>query len=187
MKFRLAQPRLEVLDELEGTCLLLTSFGDDRPLRGLTGLVDWRLNGQLSRLLRADFVDGHYEEAMFAPIDGRLPFRRLMLIGLGRRSDYTAQRFEDICRFCFKTMIGVDIYDFAMMLPGRIGFDVGLRQALAGWRRAVTESFTPDQLQRLTITLLEPSDVQKELVEPLRLLERELTDVAAGRTGHKSA
>ena len=181
MRFRLVPPRLEVLDELQGTCLVLTSFAEDRPLRGLTGLVDWRLNGQLSRLLLREFVDSHYQEATFAPIDGRLPFSRILLVGMGKRSDFNAQRFEETCRFCFATLLRLGILDFAMTLPGRVGLDVGLRQALVGWRRALLESFTPEQLQQLDLTVLETAEVQRELVEPMRNIEREIADLMAGK------
>ena len=178
MKVRLAQPRLEALDELQAGCLVLTCFADDRPLRGLTGLVDWRLNGQLSRLMQRDFIDGHFHEARLTPIGGRLPFDRLLLVGMGKRSEFNAQRFEDTCRFCFETLVKLPTLDFAMCLPGRVGLDVGLRQALAGWKRAMADAFRPEHLAQLSITILEASEVQRELVEPMRVLERELTEQA---------
>lgn len=182
MKLRLAAPRLEVLDELDGgeqAVLVLTSFSDDRPLRGLTGLCDWRLNGQLSRLMQLDFVDGHYHDAVLIPASGRLPFGRVLLLGLGRRSDFSADRFEDSCRYAFDTLLGLGVRQFAMGLPGRIGLDVGVRQALAGWRRAVHQSFAPETLADVDISLLEAPEVQRELVEPMRTLERELNDISA--------
>jgi hypothetical protein len=182
----MAQPRLEALDELGQEpqpdvqrCLVLTSFSDDRPLRGLTGLVDWRLNGQLSRLMLKDFIDCHYQEAMLTPIPGRLPFERLLLVGMGKRSEFNAQRFEDVCRFCFRTLAEMEVLQFAMTLPGRVGLDVGLRQALAGWRRALSESFTPQELRVLDVTILEAPDVQRELLEPMRVLSKELDAIAA--------
>lgn len=177
MKVRLAQPKLEALDELAADgqgCLVLTSFADDRPLRGLTGLVDWRLNGQLSRLMLRDFIDCHYQEAMLTPIPGRLPFERLLLVGMGRRTDFSAVRFEDVCRFCFQAIAGMGVSQFAMALPGRVGLDVGLRQALAGWRRALTDSFTPEQLAVLDVCILESPEVQRELAEPMRVLTRDM-------------
>ncbi len=186
MKLRMTQPRLESLDDLGGEpqvgvqrCLVLTSFSDDRPLRGLTGLVDWRLNGQLSRLMLKDFIDCHYQEAMLTPIPGRLPFERLLLVGMGRRGEFNAQRFEDVCRFCFKTLAEMEVLHFAMTLPGRVGLDVGLRQALAGWRRALSESFMPKELRELDVTILETPEVQRELAEPMRVLVKELEAVAA--------
>ena len=179
MRIRLVTPTLEDLDDMQAECLVLTSFSDDRPLRGLTGFVDWRLNGQLSRLMLREFVDGHYQEATLSPIGGRLNFGRIVLIGMGKRSEFDAQRFEDLCRFCFATVARMGILDFAMTLPGRIGLDVGLRQALSGWRRAVLESFAPDQVRDLNLTLLESREIQKEMLEPLKALERELADVVA--------
>lgn len=182
MKLRLVQPRLDAVDDLPGgaaTCLVLTSFADDRPLRGLTGLCDWRLNGQLSRLLQCEFLDGHYQDAVLVPIAGRLPFGHVLVVGLGKRSEFNAQRFEEVCRFCFAKMLGLGTLQFAMALPGRIGLDVGVRQALVGWRRALHESFPPESLAALDISLLEAAEVQRELVEPMRTLERELNELAA--------
>ena len=138
MKIRLTPPTLEALDDLgpdpQG-CLVLTTFADDRPLRGLTGLVDWRLNGQLSRLMRRDFVDGHWLESTLAPIVGRLPFERLLLVGLGRRADFGPQRFEEACRFCFARLNGLGALQWAMPLPGRIGLDANPDIALAASHR----------------------------------------------------
>ncbi len=182
MRVRLLPPQLDVLDGLQGQCLLLTSFAEDRPLRGLSGLVDWRLNGQLSNLMVQDFVDIHYQEATLSPIHGRLPFERLLLVGLGRRTDFQAERFEQVCRFCFATLQRMDLWEVAMTLPGRVGLDVGLRPALAGWRRALLETYSTDQLQRLQLTLLEVPEVQRELVEPMRQLEREVADQVARAT-----
>ncbi len=173
----MAQPRLDAIDDLAdelGGCLVLTSFLDDRPLRGLTGLIDWRLNGQVSRLMLRDFIDCHYQEVLLTPISGRLPFDRLLLVGLGKRSDFHAQRFEDVCRFCFATLQGLGETRFAMALPGRIGLDVGLRQALLGWRRALSEAFADEAYADLDLVLLESPEVQRELAEPMRQLQKEL-------------
>jgi hypothetical protein len=37
------------LDEVQSQVALILSYQDIRPLRGQAGLVDWRLNGYLSR------------------------------------------------------------------------------------------------------------------------------------------
>jgi hypothetical protein len=76
----------------------------------------------------------------------------------------------------------MDLWEVAMTLPGRVGLDVGLRPALAGWRRALLETYSTDQLQRLQLTLLEVPEVQRELVEPMRQLEREVADQVARAT-----
>ncbi|MBM4344606.1 MAG: hypothetical protein FJ100_14675 [Deltaproteobacteria bacterium] len=178
MKLRLALPRLDTLDELRGELLVLSCFADDRPLRGLTGLCDWRLNGHLSRLVLSEFVDAHWLEATLCPCGGRLPFDRILVVGLGRRNEFNAQRFEETCRFVFARVRGLRVEQFAMMLPGRIGVEVGLRQALVAWRRAVVETWQYQAHGPMSLTLLEPQDLHRELLEPLASLERELGDGA---------
>jgi hypothetical protein len=176
VRITFAEPTLEALDDLGGQCLVVTFFSDDRPLRGLAGRVDWRLNGLLSRLILAGFLDGHPCEALLAPIAGRLPQEKMLLVGMGRRGDFSARRFAEVCTFCFRTLVKLQVSDFAMGLPGRVGLDVGLRDALGGWRRALTDGFSPESRAAVRIALLEGAEVQSELVEPMRDLERMAPD-----------
>ncbi len=187
MKIRFAEPTLTGLDGLGGICLVLTTFTDDRPLRGLAGQVDWRLNGRLSRWLLDEFVDAHYREVTLTPLAGQLPFQRLLLVGLGSRQDYTAERFAEMCVFCFSTLARMGVTEFAMEMPGRVGLDIGLRQALVGWRDALAASFDAAQLATMQICVVEPASVQRELVEPMRAMEGELHEFALQRTaGHQA-
>lgn len=192
MRVEFTDATLPALDELGGVCLLVTSFVDDRPLRGLAGQVDWRLNGRLSRLILDEFIDAHYQEATLSPLDGRLPFQRLLVVGLGRRADYGPERFAATCSFCFRTLARMGVTDFAMAMPGHVGLDVGLRPALAGWREALLESFDAQDVANLRVTILEPVEVQRELAEPMRAIAHELHEFAnqelearasAGRSG----
>lgn len=179
MQVRFATPSLHAVDDESARLLILTFFADDRPLQGLPGLVDWRLNGRISKLIRTEFVDGHFREATLRPLDRRLPFAEVLLIGLGERADYDAERFETICRFAFGTVARLGTLDLAMQLPGRIGLDVGLREAVRGWQRALVASFTPAELAELRICLLDAPEVQRELAEPLRRVAASFGDARA--------
>lgn len=77
---------LHVLDEHEGDVLVLTAFQDQRPLTGLTGRVDWRLCGALSRWFQAGFATGRAKEQVLYPATTRLSHPMVLLIGLGARS-----------------------------------------------------------------------------------------------------
>ncbi len=83
---------LRALDEREADVLALTLFSDERPLRGLIGLVDWRMCGAISRWVRSGFVSGDWGERVLVPSNGRLNFPRLLLMGLGAREAYRADR-----------------------------------------------------------------------------------------------
>ncbi len=180
MKLRYAEPGLHELDTERAVCLVLTAFADDRPLRGLAGRIDWRLNGQLSRLMRDGFIDGHFSEAMLTPLTTRVPFDRLLFVGMGARAEFSEGRFAEICRFTFQTLARMHITDFAMAMPGRIGLDVGLRQALRGWEDGIAATFPAEMIRQLNICLIESADVQRELVEPLRRACRDLDERASG-------
>jgi Cytosol aminopeptidase family, N-terminal domain len=82
----LHEPSLETLDGLSGVdtlCLFIAE--DERPLSGVSGLSDWRLCGQLSRLLVNGFFSGAADDSMLLPSAGRIGPSRLVVFGLGRR------------------------------------------------------------------------------------------------------
>jgi Cytosol aminopeptidase family, N-terminal domain len=78
---------LETLDSLQGVdtmCLFVAA--DERPLSSLSGLSDWRLCGQLSRLLVDGFFTGAADDdSVLLPTHGRIGPARIVVFGLGRR------------------------------------------------------------------------------------------------------
>ncbi|HVP66344.1 MAG TPA: M17 family peptidase N-terminal domain-containing protein [Anaeromyxobacteraceae bacterium] len=72
---------LAALDALEVEAVA-AFVGEERPLQGLSGLLDWRLCGAISRaILDGTFVPGR-GEAMLLPSGGRLPAPRVFCFGL---------------------------------------------------------------------------------------------------------
>lgn len=67
---------------------LVPWFLDERPLQGLAGLIDWRLSGRLSSMLRSGWCAGRAGESVLLPLEPGLPVRRLLLVGLGRRAEF---------------------------------------------------------------------------------------------------
>ena len=74
---------LEALDQAHAESLCLFIGEDERPLRGLAGLVDWRLAGGLSRFLRSGFVTGKSGDALLTMPGPRLGFQKLFIFGMG--------------------------------------------------------------------------------------------------------
>ncbi len=58
-------------------------FEDERPFRGLLGLLDWRSDGALSALARDGFCRGSRGESVLLPGGSGLPVERLVLVGGG--------------------------------------------------------------------------------------------------------
>lgn len=74
---------LEGIDALAGVDLLAFVALDERPLRGLAGLVDWRLCGALSRSLRAGHFRGEKGESLLTVDGSRWGGGRIFLHGVG--------------------------------------------------------------------------------------------------------
>ena len=74
---------LEALDPLPVDTVCLFVSEDERPLGGAAGFVDWRLCGQLSRLLVDGFFKGTRGESLLLPSNGRIGAPRLVVFGLG--------------------------------------------------------------------------------------------------------
>ena len=64
--------------------LLISS--DRRPLRGVAGLVDWRLCGELSAALQSGTLHGQVGERLLMSTRQRLGASRLLLFGAGPAS-----------------------------------------------------------------------------------------------------
>jgi len=74
---------LDALDPLPVDTVCLFVSEDERPLGGAAGFVDWRLCGQLSRLLVDGFFKGTRGESLLLPSNGRIRPPRLVVLGLG--------------------------------------------------------------------------------------------------------
>ncbi len=94
-RIEVVEADLRHLDDRPGDVLILTVFADERPLEGLSGLVDWRLRGALSRWLQSGFATGGLGEHLLYPSSGRLTHRLVLLVGLGRRAEHRTDRARD--------------------------------------------------------------------------------------------
>src|SRR5437868_2829832 len=74
---------LEALDQAQAESLCLFVGENERPLRGLAGLVDWRLAGGLSKHLRSGFVTGRQEDALLTMPGPRVAFQKVFIFGTG--------------------------------------------------------------------------------------------------------
>ena len=148
-------------DETQRDCLALPVFRDDRPLRGAAGLVDWRLSGRLSRLLRTSRANADAGETMLLPPGRRLKFARILWFGLGDAKGYSEERFRKDLAWMSDVLRKAGATEWAMQLPGRAS-------GLIGARRAVEIVLEDAELASQPITILEDPAGQKDIAELLR-------------------
>jgi hypothetical protein len=119
---------LETLDALEGIEALCLFIGEDeRPLRGTSGYVDWRLCGRLSRVIQDGFFTGAQNDALLLPADGRFPIWRIFAIGIGRSRSLTPDALGRALGKAAETLHKAQVQSVALEVPGEGVLDDGVR------------------------------------------------------------
>ncbi|MDO8446052.1 MAG: M17 family peptidase N-terminal domain-containing protein [Deltaproteobacteria bacterium] len=112
-------------DKVDAEILALPFFEDERPLRGASGLVDWRMNGALSRLILQGAVSGLEGESLLMSTDGRISAPRLLLFGLGDSKIFDGKRFQGLLSQFVKTVARLKFTRLAIAIPGSSLFSMG--------------------------------------------------------------
>lgn len=112
-------------DKVDADIVALPFFEDERPLRGASGLVDWRMNGALSRLILQGAVSGLEGESLLMSTDGRISAPRLLLFGLGNSKNFDGKRFQGLLSQFVKTVAGLKFTRLAIAIPGSSLFSMG--------------------------------------------------------------
>ncbi len=145
-------------DRIDAPALVLGVFVDERPPRGAAGLVDWRMNGYLSRLLLARRLSGEANESTLVATQGRLRADAVILVGLGARSLYGFDRIADVTSAVTRMLQKLRVDEFALEVPGTrlLGLDPAesAYNAVKGIVKILSAS-DPSQ-GRMRVTFLEP-------------------------------
>ncbi len=107
----------EGIDTQECDVLVIGFFRNERPLRGSAGLIDWRLNGMLSRLLTEKKLTGDWEETTLIPSGGRVMSRMILLLGLGDTREYSYLRVRKLCPQLLEILKKLDASGVCLSLP----------------------------------------------------------------------
>ena len=117
----------EAVDVQECDIIVVGFFLDERPLRGASGWIDWRLNGRLSRFIQAKRLTGEWKETILVPSEGRLVAPLILLIGLGRVREYGPLRLRELSAHLIMTLQGIQVPNICLSFPceGAYNIDCG--------------------------------------------------------------
>jgi hypothetical protein len=119
VELRFVHPSLRRLDEAGTEVLVCCLAADERPPRGVAGLVDWRLGGRISHLLESGYFTGKTGEIGLVPGARRLPFEKLVFLGVGSRADFGEHVFRACVARILDTLEGLKVRSAVVQLPGR--------------------------------------------------------------------
>lgn len=138
------------LDEISSQLSLVTAFQDVRPLKGRAGLVDWRLNGRLSKFMREQKFKGEKGEALLMPSRGRIDSSELMILGLGKKSEIHDPEVPHLLTLIVEKLLHKKCHSFSLSLSDLI-------PGMFEWRNAVRlfVSMISGRNEDMTVTLVE--------------------------------
>jgi flavin-binding protein dodecin len=119
MELRFLSPDPKQLDEANVELCVCSIWNDERPIRGFAGLLDWRLGGRLSAMLKAGFALGDAGEVLLVPGKPHVPFEKVLVTGLGPRSSFDEAAFREAIARTARTLEGLRVRRAVVELPGR--------------------------------------------------------------------
>ena len=99
-------------------------FQDERPLKGSSGWMDWRLNGMLSRFLVEKRLIGDWQEKFLIPSQGRVMPRMILLLGLGKVREYSYLRLRELSPYILEILKKLNTSNICLSLPYEEGCNV---------------------------------------------------------------
>jgi hypothetical protein len=130
MDLRFVPPELRRLDDTAVELCACGLWRDERPPRGLAALLDWRLGGRLTALMKRDFVRGELGEALLVPGKPHVPFEKLLLVGVGDRAAFDEGVFRRAVERIARSLEGLRVRRAVVELPGRAANAVSPERAI---------------------------------------------------------
>jgi leucyl aminopeptidase len=156
-ELRFVDPNLRQLDLARADVIACGVYEDQRPMGGLAGLIDWRLAGLLSALARRRFIVGAVGELVLVPARPKLPFDKLLVVGLGPRAAFAEETFTAAFDRVARSLDGLAAKRAIVELPGRgdeaITPERALALTLAGSR----------EVQREKMVLVEEDEARRRM------------------------
>lgn len=174
MKIQFVKPDLHQIDRVNVDTLVLCLFEEEKPPRGLTGLIDWRLCGRISELIVKGRMTGRFRESFLFPSYGRLPVTRICTYGLGPIAEFTPARARETSWFMADSLRKLRVPSFAGALPGSPLSTVPARARMELFLEELVRVFGADDSTAIDACVVEPLDLHRELTETVSVSMRKL-------------
>lgn len=135
----------EGADLQECDVLAIGFFQDERPLKGSSGWIDWRLNGMLSHFLIENRLTGDWRETTLIPSKGRVIPQMILLVGLGRVRDYSYLRLRELSPHLLETLKNLNTSNICLSLPSEERYNVDCGKSAEVFIEGIADCLDMDQ------------------------------------------
>jgi hypothetical protein len=132
------------LDGLDG--VVSPIYSDERPLKGVAGHVDWRLNGFISRLVMDDRLIGDSGEWLLVHTQGRLPYTHLFLVGMGAKDARSSEGVKTVLSDVASKVALAGLHAFGINLDEVAGVTMPAEEAMVFFLESLSGAYPEDDL-----------------------------------------
>ncbi|UCD71708.1 MAG: hypothetical protein JSW70_01575 [Syntrophobacterales bacterium] len=130
----------EPMDRQECQLVAAGFFEDERPLRGPAGLLDWRLNGAISREIINGRITGRLKETVIIPSNSRIQSPKILLIGLGSARRISYPKLREVSSHLLQTLLKINILDFCCSIPHSKPYPIECSKAVEVWVEGLADA-----------------------------------------------
>lgn len=178
MKVQLVKPDLHQIDRVAVDTFALAVFDDHRPPRGLTGLVDWRLCGMVSRMLSDGSIGARFRDVTLLPAYGRFPSNRILAFGMGDSSEFSQARAREAAWVMAERLLRLRAGSFMTSLPGSMSGTVHPRSGLEVFLEEFSRIFGGDESwSTLDVNVVEAQEYHRDLNDMIVSATRRLRGI----------
>ena len=102
------------IDELSTDTVVLTMHEDEKPPKEISGLIDWRLHGILSRTLKRNWFKCEKFDTCLIPVRTKFMARRILLLGAGKKGDWKVADALSAGTKVAEILKGLDVHEAAL-------------------------------------------------------------------------
>ncbi|HDQ04235.1 MAG TPA: hypothetical protein ENN23_06665 [Deltaproteobacteria bacterium] len=166
-------------DTAKHKCLALSVFADERPPRGICGYIDWRLNGFVSREIKAGKISGEFGKKTIIPFPARLDAEYLLFFGMGKLSRFNLERINKAARQLIAAVDGLLISEFSFELPAEKRITAGnaeiMEAVVTGFFDYLSED--ADKLNRMVSCIVTQNAGTKEISAGIKSFKSKVKDL----------
>lgn len=157
-------------DRQKHKCLVLGYFSDEKPPRGVCGLMDWRLNGMISREIKQGHINGEFKEKVAIPYPESIGSDLLFLFGIGNLCDLDYDRIYTTAYEIAAAVDAMKLREFAFDLPGEGRSALTTAGSLEAMITGFFDFFSDDvsKLTSTNICLVTSTEKLKDVAEGIK-------------------
>lgn len=99
---------------IQNELLVVYLFKDIIPLKGHIGYIDWFLNSNISRLIKAKKLSGTFKEAALILGNNKFKTDKILIIGMGKNANLSSSKLIYTYSHLISIILGLKTYNFTV-------------------------------------------------------------------------